>query len=323
MMGRLLIATLLPGFVAVYIPFCSAQVALTTHPPDAPPSSLWVEPEDVVDRDLFYGPWGREHAPDPSDHYRLLQVKHTGINPGLTVQDTKGREWSVKQPLDEGPDEGPIEVVVSRILSAVGYHQPPAYYLPTFTLHDDWGTHVERGGRFRLKLKALKDRGEWSWQRNPFVGSQPYQGLLVILMLLNSSDLKNGNNTLYEHRAESGVTHWYVTRDLGTALGSTGRFVPEKGDPKAFEADRFIVGIQEGFVEFDYDGWHQELVRGRITPEDVQWAGDLLARLSDRQWRDAFRAGGYTPEVTDRFVGTIQRRIAEARRLGRVATVSE
>ena len=163
--------------------------------------SLWQRPTDLADRNLFNGPWGAKRAPDPHDTYSLVEVKHHGINPGMTVRDSRGRKWSVKQaPPDGEAGEGPIEVVLSRVLSALGYHQPPVYYLPAFTLSDDWGTHVEGGGRFRLHEKTLKDIGEWSWQQNPFVGMRPYQGLLVVLMMFNSSDLKNSNNTLYEHR---------------------------------------------------------------------------------------------------------------------------
>ena len=78
----------------------------------------------------------------------------------MTVVDPQGREWSVKQPYPGGlDDEAPVEVALSRLLSAIGYHQPPVYYLPTFTLKDDWGTHVEPGGRFRLKDKTLEERG--------------------------------------------------------------------------------------------------------------------------------------------------------------------
>jgi hypothetical protein len=206
---------------------------------------------------------------------------------------------------------------VSRVLSAVGYHQPPIYYLPSFMLVDDSGSHVEPGGRFRLSHRDLKDRGEWSWQQNPFVGTTPYQGLLVILMMFNSSDLKNSNNTVYEYRGLNGREHWYIVRDLGTALGSTGGFVPEKGDPDAFTRLGFVREVRDGFVEFEYHGWHQELVRHRITPADVRWASDLLARLTYRQWADAFRAGGYPPHVASQFIATIQRKIAEGRLLGR------
>ncbi len=83
-------------------------------------------------------------------------------------------------------------------------------------------------------------------------------------MMFNSSDLKNANNTLYEHRTGDGIEPWYVVRDLGTALGTTGRLAPRRGNAAAFAADPFITSVSKGFVEFDYRGWHQELVRERI-----------------------------------------------------------
>jgi hypothetical protein len=79
------------------------------------------------------------------------------------------------------------------------------YFLPSFTLVDEAGRHTGPGGRLRLQDPALKNRGEWSWDQNPFVGTLAYQGL-VIVVLFNSADLKNENNPLYEvkHRhAES------------------------------------------------------------------------------------------------------------------------
>ena len=68
-------------------------------------------------------------------------------------------------------------------------------------------------------------------------------------------------------------------RDLGTALGSTGRFVPGKNNPDAFERHGFLKGVSNGFVEFAYAGFHQEIVRDRITPDHVRWASDLLGSL--------------------------------------------
>src|SRR5687767_7046522 len=71
-------------------------VTATAPPPAA--ASLWVEPTDLAQRDLLYGPWGAENAPDPKGVYTLVERKHTGVNLGMTVKDEKGREWSVKQP---------------------------------------------------------------------------------------------------------------------------------------------------------------------------------------------------------------------------------
>jgi hypothetical protein len=267
-------------------------------------------------RDLYYGPWGSTNAPDPHGIYSFVERKHSGVNPGMTVVDAHGREWSVKQAFPSGlDDEGPVEVVLSRLLSAVGYFQPPVYYLPTFTLRDDWGTRVEAGGRFRLKHETLEDEGSWRWEDNPFVGTTPYQGLLVLMMMFNSTDLKNGNNTLYRRLKDGRVEWWYVVRDLGAALGDTNRIVPRKGHARAFERHPFMLGVRDGYVDFAYRGWYRPFVRERITPKDVVWASRLLAGLNDRQWQDAFRAGDYDPQVAARFIQTLRERIAQGQAL--------
>ena len=312
-----------PLLIALYYPFCTAKIQPTMPPWEAPLAELWQRPGDLADRNLFDGPWGGERAPDPDAVYTFEQRKQQGTNPGVTVEDPNGREWHVKQPphSDQGA-EGPIEVTLSRVLSAVGYHQPPVYFLPAFSMKDAKGVHAEPGGRFRLTEKSIEHIGAWSWQRNPFVGMRPYQGLLVILMMFNSSDIKNENNALYEVKHHGGkAEQWYVVRDLGTALGETGRLAPQRGDPDIFEREPFITGVKDGFVQFNYHGWHQELLKG-ISPDDVAWASELLGRLSDRQWSDAFRAGGYTPALADRFIGRLHQKIAEGCQLGECARSS-
>jgi hypothetical protein len=317
-------AYVFPLLLGLYYPFCTAKVQPTMPPSQAPLSELWQRPDDVARQDLFNGPWGAKRAPDPKAVYTFVERKEQGTNPGVTVLDPDGREWHVKQPPhnDQGA-EGPIEVALSRILSAVGYHQPPVYFLPSFSVQDDKGTHVEPGGRFRLTEKSIKHRDAWSWQQNPFVGTRPYQGLLVILMMFNSSDIKNENNAVYEVKkpGDDGVSRWYVVRDLGTALGETGRLAPQRGDLDIFEREPFIIGIKDGFVHFNYHGWHQELIR-HIAPPDVAWASEWLGRLTDKQWSDAFRAGGYTPSDADRFIGRLHQKILEGRRLDDEAALS-
>ncbi len=184
--------------------------------PKPPGASMWVEPTDLATRDLYNGPWGAANAPDPKDVYDLVELKHTGVNLGMTVKDSKGREWSVKQPFPGNLDsEAPVEVVVSRLLSGIGYHQPAVYFLPAFTLKDDFGRRVETGGRFRLKVEGLKETATWDWAANPFVRTKEYQGLIVLLTMFNSTDLKNSNNSVYERRDGDLVEHWYLARDVG------------------------------------------------------------------------------------------------------------
>jgi hypothetical protein len=307
--------------LAVQVSSCAFVQRPSSRPtPSVPGASLWQPPDDLATRDLYYGPWGAKHAPDANAIYRLVERKHSGVNPGMTVVDPRGRVWFVKQASPTGLDnEGPVEVALSRLLAAIGYHQPPAYYLGRFTLKDDWGTHTEPGGRFALKEETLKEVGPWRWERNPFVGTREYQGLLVVLMMFNASDLKNSNNSLFERRSGDHTERWYVVRDLGAALGDTKRLAPRKNHPDSFERQPFIVGVRGGYVEFAYDGWYRPLVDERITPEDVAWPSHLLAGLSDRQWRDAFRAGGFQPQNAERFIRKLREKVQQGQDLSRRA----
>jgi len=161
--------------------------------------------------------------------------------------------------------------------------------------------------------------GPWSWQRNPFVGTRPYQGLLVILRLFDATDLKDVNNSLYRVSIDGEIQHWYVVRDPGAALGENPDLAPRNDDAVArYERSRFITGVSNGFVEFASKSPYQRLFQHRITVDDARWAGQLLTRLTDRQWHDAFRAGGYAPDVADRFIRKIHSNITEVQSLGSV-----
>ena len=318
---RRLSVVLVAIVIALGVAACSGAKRPSLQPQAAGPGAiLWQQPADLSARDLYNGPWGARRAPDPKAIYTLVERKHSGVNLGMTVVDPEGREWSVKQPYPSGlDDEGPVEVTLSRVLSAVGYQQPPVYYLPNFTLKDDWGVHPEAGGRFRLKEETLKDAGPWRWEENPFVGTKPYQGLLVLLTMFNSTDLKNSNNTLYERRNGDRVEQWYVVRDIGSALGDTNGLSARKNHAESFERHPFILDVRNGYVEFKSHGWYRALVEERITPDDVVWASNLLSRLSDRQWRDAFRAGGYEPQAADRFIRKLRDKVRQGQEVTRRA----
>src|SRR5262249_1213169 len=156
--------------------------------------------------------------------------------------------------------EGPPEVVVSRVLSAVGYHQPPVYFVPSFSVVTEKASAVQRGGRFRLSLAQLRHQGNWKWEDCPFAATPPYQGLLVILVLLNSADLKNVNNAFYEVNGIGDVRRWFVVRDLGTSLGDTARFDPPPNNFKLFARRSFVTDVVNGYVRFDYHAVHRDLL---------------------------------------------------------------
>src|SRR5688500_5319311 len=279
-------------------------VVVSPHAPLTPAQieELRVDP-GATPRDLFWGVGGRRYAPPAEAAYALVARDATGFSVSYDVTSPDGIEWSAKI----GP-EAQTEVVVSRIVWGLGYRQPPIYYLPSWTL----GEQKESEARFRPKLAALNRLPDvWSWADNPFSGTRELKGLLVVLLMLNSTDLKDSNNSIYDVTAAlpgaPAITpgRWFLVRDLGAALGETGKLYPRRNWLQGFEERAFITAVSASRVEFDYDGRHQELL-AMISPADVQWAARQMSRLTDAQWHDAFRAGNYASPQADRYISRIR-----------------
>ncbi len=297
-----------------------AGVASARQPAEPEPradiAQLWREPSDLLQRDLYEGPGGAAIRPTADAPFAFVAHKTSGVNPGYDVRDRQQREWSVKL-----GEEAQAEVTVSRILWAMGYHQPATYYLPEWTLSGtDAG--VKGGSRFRTDGEQWKEGAEWDWYENPFVDTQEFRGLIVAQMLLANWDLKASNNRVYEAvDAQSAPRRFYIVRDLGSSLGSArqNRFFKlfgtrgdqgTKNDLAGFERRGFIKEVDGNRVTFDYRGLNERLTE-IVTPADVIWACQLLERLPDQHWQDAFRAGGYEPAIADRFIAKIKQKIAE------------
>jgi hypothetical protein len=133
----------------------------------------------------------------------------------------------------------------------------------------------------------------------------------VLLLLLNSSDLKDENNEIYEVQGRGGKAEtWYAVKDLGSSLGQTGWAYPKRNDIGFFEKEEFITSVEHGYVRFAFKGHFKDLIRG-ITPSDVRWTCERLKRLTRAQWREAFRAGGYDEPTTERYLKKIDEKIEQ------------
>jgi hypothetical protein len=296
----------------------------TVRLPEKPPgpeemAQLWIDPANEP-RDTFWGAGGQKYAPDKDAKYKFEQVDELGFSVSYDVEGPDGVEWSAKI----GP-EAQTEVVLSRVLWGLGYHQPPIYYLPSWTLvTDDKGTvKKESEARFRPKLDNLERLEEyWSWSDNPYIGTAPFNGLLVVLLMFNSTDLKDDNNSIYELKQPlpglPTVKKWFVVRDLGAALGETGKLYPRRNWIEGFEEQGFLKGVKDGRIEFDYTGRHRELLR-MIRPEDMRWAATRLQKLTEKQWNDASRAANYTDDIRDRYLRKIRQKIEEALKVATTA----
>jgi hypothetical protein len=300
---------ILVGSVSAGASGCQRRIesTLSQPPTRAQLAELWIEPEG--ERDLFWGVGGERLAPDPSVRYTVIEIKRGGFSRGYTLTDPKGREWSAKF-----PPEASTEVVASRLHWGIGYHQPPIYYLSEWQAHKATSENPQLPARFREKnpdLHGLDSDDVWSYYRNPFIGTREFHGLLTLQVMLGNSDLKDENTALYKLKGRfEGATRWYVARDLGHTFGRTGVLQAPRGDVRVFEETRFIRGVANGKVQFEYRGRHRALFRD-ITPDDVRWICARLQRLSDRQWQDAFRAGGYNPQMGERFIRRMKQKIAE------------
>ena len=309
-------------------PFRAAIIGIAvvacTYVPGAEPQSggtadiaeLWQEPADLLQRDLFYGPGGAALAPREDGKFEFVAFKTTGTNPGYDVKDASGRLWSVKLGV-----EAQSEVTASRILWAMGYPQPATYYLGQFTLTGtDAG--VKTNARFRTDVDQWKPAGEWSWYENPFVGTQPFRGLVVAQLVLNNWDMKTSNNRVYEAADPSAVPRrQFVVRDVGSSLGQSKQFPlfamlgtrgmqGSKNDLEDFEQQGFIEKVEGDDVDFDYRGMNQALV-DTVTVGDVIWACERLANIPDGHWQAAFKAGWYPQAEADRYIAKIKEKIAQ------------
>ena len=298
-------------------------------PTEADVARLWQAPADIEQRDLFYGSGGEALMPDAGKPFTFIAVDRAGYSDGYDVRDTEGLEWSVKL----GP-EAQTEVVMSRILWALGYHQPPTYYVPRWTLTGEQSGPQE-AGRFRPKLPDAKVVGEWSWYENDFLNTQAFKGLVVANVLLNNWDWKTSNNKVYEITAPNGggVQHRAIVQDLGASLGKTGypvllAWLPMRGlgqgsrnDLEDFESQGFIKSVDGTKVDFHYRGIHKSLVDS-LSAANVVWACQLMSRLSDKQWHDAFRAAGYEDDHARRYIAKIKTKVAEGLTLGEAGDTS-
>jgi hypothetical protein len=302
---------------------CSRPVRVAPISPGPPAAlaELWQDPGDISRRDLFHGAGGQQHAPRGAA-FEFVAEDTTGFSPGFDVKDDRQIEWSVKT----GP-EAQTEVVASRVLWAIGFHQPPTYYLSSWSLTGA-RSGPQEAGRFRPDVPGRSVVGDWPWYENPFVGSREFGGLIAANLILNSWDWKTSNNKIYEFKEPiDGVSRWFVVRDLGASLGkytypTVLKFFRLRGfgqgtrnDLPGFEQQGFLksVDLEKADIDFEYRGIYRDVIES-VTPEQLRWTCERLSKLTDAQWRDAFRSAGYDEATTARYVAKIKEKIAQGLR---------
>jgi hypothetical protein len=272
---------------------------------------MW-SPVRVESRDLYHGAGGSAMSPDVR-RVTFIKKDTGGNNLKYRIKDARGREWVAKI-----ADESQPEVAANRLLWAIGYRTEIDYLAPRLTIP---GQGVYNNVRLEARPAGVDRDTKWEWDENPFVGTREFKGLRVMMAVINNWDLKDTNNTILR----TGREHQYVVSDLGSSFGKLpvssafilNRFGRSVNDPADFVKSTFLHGVDDdGEVDFYYKAKGKDLLKG-ISVEDARWVGLLLARLSDRQLRDAFRAANYSPANQRSMARAVRSRINQLVRLPR------
>jgi hypothetical protein len=163
---------------------------------------LWKDPGNIGARNLTYGAGGEAHA--PHSKFKFEKESKAGSNPKFVVQDENGVKWTAKL-----GEEAKPETAATRLLWAVGYFTDEDYFLPEIKV-EGMPAQLARGEKFvdrdgtvhnvRLErhLEDWEETGHWKWKQNDFKGTREFNGLRVMMALMNSWDLKDVNNAIYK-----------------------------------------------------------------------------------------------------------------------------
>ena len=306
-------------------------------PADVKNPVLWEDPGNIAGKDLFYGRGGADHQPKPP--FTFVEEDRNGTNPKFDARDSENKKWRVKLGVEARP-----EVTASRLLWAVGYFTDDDYVLPTATvahLHLQRGRDLVQGetvteARFDRKPKGEDKIADWRWKQNPFTGKREFNGLRVMMAVLNNWDLKDVNNAVYSDDKHD--RQIFLVHDIGATFGSNTEHRThdsDKGNLQSYETSKFVVKNEGGKVTFGTPAFPGKFLYDEgpvlvgeafrrsaldwighdIPVADARWVGSLLGQLTHGQIEDAFRAGDFPTDQREAFVKVVEDRIAALKTL--------
>lgn len=292
---------------------------------DAPPRGtpvLWRAPDDIVTRDLFWGPGGEVSQPVLSN-VKFVKLESGGYSPKFRVEDGAGRVWMAKL-----GKEAQSETAAVRLVWAVGYVTEINYLAPCVQIKGvpKLPKEVERCAgngyanvRFEARPENVKRLDEWKWRDNPFSGTKELRGLVILMALLNNWDIKDTNNKVLHVRGEGAGRDelHYIVSDLGATFGRVKTDLPvvwrvrrNRNDPDDYSKDPFLEEVKGDRVFLFYKGKRQDLFDD-LRVGEARWIASLLSKLSARQIADAFRAANYTPAEAQTLTAAVRTRVGE------------
>ena len=272
---------------------------------------LWQQPADITSRNLYLGPGGEAMRPDLR-RISFIKEEKGGYSKKYRVRDGSGREWVAKI-----GKEAQSETSAIRLLWGLGYVTEVNYLVPRVTIP---GKGTFTNVRFEARPAKWDRAGEWKWKRNPFIGRPEFQGLKIMMALINNWDLKDSNNVVVKLRDSDSDALYYIISDLGATFGHASttpifwRFTRSRNNPSNYAKSQFFKKVKDDRVVLHFGGKNRGLLND-IRVQDAQWIASLLSQLSDQQLRDAFRAANYTPDQINLLARTVRERTNELQSL--------
>jgi len=286
--------------------------------------ALWNDRGDAAALDLLNGPGGKELQPGTS--FKFIAESKSGTSPKFEVEDENGVRWKVKL-----GNEVRSETAATRLVWAAGYFVDEDYYRPQIRIQglkllSRGQEYVSDGGMVREARLERQGVGKkvknWDWYHNPFVGTREFNGLLVMMALINNWDLKEINNDISD---VNGKPH-YAVGDLGASLGRTGNnFGRSRGVMKDYAEARFVKKVTPESVDFVMDSrpffltiinfpnyrfrTRMESLARHIPIADARWIGNRLGQFSPEQIRDCFRSAGFSANEVEGYARIVMLRI--------------
>lgn len=293
---------------------------------------LWRDQGDVVALNLLDGPGGKTRA--PGTDFKFIEESKSGTAPKFIVEDENGARWKVKL----GPEAKP-ETASARLMWAAGYFADEDYYRAQIRVQgmkplSRGKKYVSDGGLVREARLERADEGkksrEWSWYETRVAGMREFNGLRVMMALINNWDLKADNNSV-DDQGDAGQR--YLVSDLGASLGRTGSgFTRSKGVMSDYVQTKFVKKVTPDHVDlvmhsrpffllyvFSHKYYsartRMESIARHIPIADARWLGNRLGQLSTEQIGDCFRAAGFSPTEVEGYTRIVMQRIDALKKL--------
>ena len=295
--------------LVIFLLLCSAVFAQKKSkktPPTGKPV-MW-EQVNISQKNLFLGPGGNSMQPDLS---RITYIKEekAGFNKKYRIKDGSGRVWVAKL-----GREAQSETAAVRFMWALGYKTEINYLVPSITIP---GKGTFKNVRLEARPENIERLDEWKWKDNPFIGTNEFQGLKIMMVFLNNWDIVDVQNKMLLVDTKNGKELQYIISDLGATFGKLGnnnlplfyRLGRSVNKPSHYIKSSFIKEVEDRKVELAYKGKNRSTFRN-ISVGQARWLANLLLQLSDKQIEDAFRAANYAPADLKTLKQAVKNRIA-------------